>query len=110
MASGSSNFLKMLSIELGFDADVAVAEPGGADEDFDELGFDRSLGGVLAMEIFGELGEFGGVFAGDDEGGGVQSVLHGVEAGDGLALDGAGAGGVLGVDFVDCGGCHTTPC
>ena len=100
----------MVCVELGFEADVAVLEPGGADDGFDELGFERSLRRVLAVKVFGELGEFGGVFAGDDAGGGVQSMLHGVEAGHGLALDGAGAGGVLGVHFVDCGGCHTTPC
>ena len=88
-----------------------MLEPGGADDGLDQLGFDRALGFVLAVEVCGELGELGGVFTGDDEGGGVQSVLHGVEAGHGLAFDGGGAGGVLGVHPVDaCGGCHTTPC
>ena len=31
-------------IELGFDAGVAVLEPGGADDGLDQLGFDGSLG------------------------------------------------------------------
>jgi hypothetical protein len=99
--------------ELGFEPSVTVLEPGGADDDFDELGFDGTGGCELAMEVFGELSELGGIFTGDDEGGGVQSMLHSVEAGDGLACDGGGAGGVLGVALVDCGSCercHTTPC
>src|SRR5437763_192362 len=51
----------------------------------------------------------GGVFTGDDDGGGVDAVLQGVEAGGGLALDGAGSGGLLRVGAIGgdlSGACH----
>jgi hypothetical protein len=53
------------------------------------------LGAVLVSVIGSECIVFGGVFAGDDDGGGVDAMFQGVEAGGGLALDGAGAGGLL---------------
>src|SRR5258706_571469 len=51
----------------------------------------------------------GGIFAGDDDGGGVDAVFQGIEAGRGLALGGAGSGGLLrvGAIRVDLSrGCH----
>ena len=42
----------------------------------------------------------GGVFAGECDGGGIDAVFQGVEAGDGLALGGAGSCGTLRVGAV----------
>ncbi len=54
-----------------------------------------------ALLVFGGEGlEFGGVFAADDLRFGVKAGFNGVEAGDGLALDGAWAGGVLRVEAI----------
>ena len=49
----------------------------------------------------------GGVFAGDDDGGGIDAVFQGIEAGSGLALDGAGSGGLQRVGAIggDLGWC-----
>ena len=73
----------------------------------------EGLGGGFGAEVAvvggGEGVVVGGIFAGDDDGGGIDSVLQGVEAGGGLALDGAGSGGLLrvGAICVDLGrGCH----
>src|ERR1039457_2132715 len=50
----------------------------------------------------GERVVVGGIFAGDDDGGGVDAVFKGVEAGSGLALDGARSGRFLRVGAI-CG-------
>ena len=50
---------------------------------------------VFAAEVRAEGVEFGGIFAGQDELLGVETVLEGVLAGGGFALGGAGTGGVL---------------
>jgi hypothetical protein len=44
----------------------------------------------------------GGIFAGDDDGGGVDAVFEGIESRDGLALDRAGSGRLLGVCLIRC--------
>ena len=66
--------------------------------------------GTVFLLVLGDEGVVvGGVFAGDDDGGGIDSVLQGVEAGGGLALDGAGSGGLLGIGPIGgdlSGGCH----
>ena len=67
-------------------------------------GLGGRLGVVLVEVVCGERFIFGGVFAGDDDGGGVDAVFQGIEAGGGLALGGAGSGGLqrvgaIGVDF-----------
>ena len=58
-------------------------------------------GGLKALVIVkGEGFEDVGVLARDDVGAGVNAGFEGIEAGNGLALLGAGAGGVLGVAAV----------
>ena len=53
--------------------------------------FGGGCGAEIAVVGAGEGVVIGGIFAGDDDGGGGDAVLQGVEAGDGLALDGAGS-------------------
>ena len=95
--------------EIGLDGFEAALLPIGADHGIDVEGFGGGLGAVLDEVLGDERVVDFGVFAGDDDGGGVHAVFQGVEAGGGLALDGAGSGGLLrvgaiGVDL--CWGCH----
>ena len=64
--------------ELGFDAAEAALDPLGGDESVDE----RELDGVGGLEVEHEHGgegfEFGGVFAGDDVGPGIDAGFEGV--------------------------------
>src|ERR1035437_1106546 len=95
--------------EIGLDAPQAALLPIGAEHGIDVEGFGGGLGTELAVVVGGKGVVIGGIFAGDDDGGGVQSVLQGVEAGDGLALDGAGSGGLLRVGAIGgdlSGGSH----
>ena len=65
--------------------------------------------GRNSRQLGGEGFVIGGVFAGDDEGGGVEAVFESVEAGGGLALGGAGSGGLLRVGAICVNlswGCH----
>jgi hypothetical protein len=86
--------------ELGFDAAEAALDPLGGDEGVDE----RELVGIGGAEVEEEGSskgfEFGGVFAGDDVGPGVDAGFEGVERGGGFALGRGGAGGFLGVEAV----------
>ena len=96
-------------VEIGLDALEAALLPIGAEHGIDVEGFGGGLGAVLVVVVGGEGVVIGGVFAGDDDGGGVDAVLQGVEAGGGLALDGAGSGGFLRVGAIGgdlSGGCH----
>ena len=96
-------------VEVGLDDLEAALVPIGAEHGIDVEGFGGGLGAVL-VEVMGDEGlVIGGVFAGDDDGFGVDAMLQGVEAGGGLALDGAGSGGLLRVGAIRvdlCGGCH----
>ena len=96
-------------VEVGLDNLEAALVPIGADHGVDVEGFGGGLGVVL-VHVFSDKGVvIGGVFAGDDDGFGVDAVLQGVEAGGGLALGGAGSGGLLRVGAIGgdlCGGCH----
>ena len=59
--------------------------------------------------VGGDESVVGGIFAGADDGGGVDAVFQGIEAGGGLALDGAGSGGLLRVGAIGgdlSGACH----
>ena len=77
--------------ELGVGEGIAAEEPVGVDEGGDEEGLFGS-GGIPAEEVsVGEGTEFGGVFAGDDLGSGVEAGLEGVGTGGCLALGGAWA-------------------
>jgi hypothetical protein len=101
-------FLHFAVPELGFGLAEAAEEPLAIDEGIDQEALLRG-GGLPTLPVFGGEGlEFGRVLAADDLRFGVNAGLGGVEAGDGLALDGAWAGGVLGVetirfDLLDCG-------
>ncbi len=77
--------------ELGFDAAEAALDPLGGDECVDEREL-RWAGGPIVEEVRGGEGfKFGGVFAGDDVGPGVDAGFEGVEAiGVDLVLGGHG--------------------
>ena len=69
--------------------------PVSADHAVDEEALDdgwRPVGFVVSV---GEGLVGGRVFAGEGDGGSIDAVFQGVEAGDGLALDGAGSRGTL---------------
>src|SRR5262249_54038153 len=83
------------SEELGFETGVAPLFPGRFDELVDEVGFVLSYGLVSAAAGLGERFEFRGVFAGKDEGFGVESGFETVETGDGLTCDRGWPGGLL---------------
>lgn len=78
---------------FGVDAGETGEEPGVADDVVEEGALQGGGGLVVTIEGFGELGELVGIFAGDDGGFGVDAGLERVQARDGLALDGAWAGG-----------------
>ena len=83
--------------ELGFDAAEAALDPLGGDEGVDKGEF-GGAGWLVVVQVCGGEGfEFGGIFAGDDVGPGVDAGFQGVEGGAGLAFGGFGAGGFLGV-------------
>ena len=54
----------------------------------------------MEEESGGEGFEFGGVFAGDDVGPGVDTGFEGVERGGGFAFGRGGAGGFLSVEAI----------
>ena len=97
---GMPDFLGFVLPELGFGDAQAALEPVVEDQRVDQ---GAELGGVgeEAVVVFGGEGIEGmGVFAADDLGLGVNAGFQGIEAGDGLALDGAWAGGFLSVAAV----------
>jgi len=80
---------------LGFGGAEAAESPGVFEEMVDEFAF-GSVGRLPAVgELFGEGAELVGVFAGDDDGGGVDAGLEGIEADGFFALVGRGSGGPL---------------
>jgi hypothetical protein len=86
--------------EFGVDVLQAAELPMVPDEDVDAeplLG-----GGGLAFLVVeaGEGLEIGGIFAADDVGLSVDAGFQGIHGRSGLALSGAGAGGVPGVEAV----------
>jgi hypothetical protein len=92
--------------DLGFGCGEAAEGPGGADEDIDEVAL-LGDGGVEALEIFVEEGiELGAIFAGNDEGLGIDAGLQGVHGGTGLALGGAWARGGVRVGAIGAAGFH----
>ena len=95
--------------DFGVGERIAAKEPLGIDDGGDE---ERLLGsgGFPAEEVLaGEGAEFGGVFAGDDLGAGIEAGFEGVGTGGGLALGGSWTGGSLSVEAVGgdlFGGAH----
>ena len=97
-------------VAFGFELAEAALLPIGIDHGLDVVALVGRLG-LEAVKVFaGEFLVFGGVFAWDNGGGCVGAVFQGVEAGDGLALDGAGSSGMLRISAVRgelSGGRHT---
>jgi hypothetical protein len=91
---GSGSFGEEGAVEIGLDALESAFLPVGAEHGIDVEGFGGGLGVEVAVVVGHEGIVVGGVFAGDDDGGGVDAVFQGIEAGGGLALDGAGSGGL----------------
>jgi hypothetical protein len=97
------------AVEVGLDALEAALLPVGAEHGIDVEGLGGGLGAEVAVVVGDEGVVVGGIFAGDDDGGGVDAVFQGIEAGGGLALGGAGSGGLQRVGaicFDLCGACH----
>ncbi len=95
---------------LDFDTGEAALVPVRADDGVEQRGFDGADRVELGVIVKTEFLELGRIFSGDDEGGGIGTVFPGIEAGSGLALDGAWAGrklsvGAIGTDLSRC--CHT---
>ena len=88
------------AVKVGLNGFEAAFLPFGTDHGIDVEGFGGGFGPVLVVVLGGEGLVFGGIFAGDDDAGGVDAVFQGVEAGGGLALDGAGSGGLLRIGAV----------
>src|ERR1019366_3139343 len=89
---GAGGFGEEGAEEVGLDALEAALLPIGAEHGVHVEEFGGGFGAELALVVGGEDVVIGGVFAGDDDGGGVDAVLESVEAGGGLALDGARSG------------------
>ena len=70
------------------------------DDLVDQGAFDDGLGLAIPVELFGEYGAGGGIFAGEDARFGVDSVFESIHAGDGLTLGGARSSGELRVAAV----------
>jgi hypothetical protein len=79
--------------DLGFGGAEAAEGPDGADQDIDLIALGGGDGAVAGEVLFGEGGELRGIFAGNDEGLGVEAGFQGIHGGAGLTLGGAGAGG-----------------
>jgi hypothetical protein len=94
------DLIHLVAIDLGFGDAEAAESPGGADQDVDQVALLRD-GGAVALEVLIEEGlEMGGIFAGNDEGLGVDAGFQGVHAGTGLALSGARARGAVGMGAI----------
>ena len=78
--------------ELGLESLETLLVPIGADQAIDEEAIDDVGRLVLFGVSIGHCLVVVGVFAGEGDGGGIDAVFQGVEAGDGLALGGAGSG------------------
>jgi len=100
VGDGAEALVILVIPEGSFRGIEAAKGPFAADEVVHEAA-GLGGGGLIVGVIFaGELLEVGGVFAGDDDGLGVEAGFEGVHRGGGLARDGGGAGGFLGVATV----------
>jgi hypothetical protein len=89
--------LHLVDPDLGLGDGEAAEGPGGADDDVDQVAL-LGDGGVEALEVLvAERVEIGWIFAGNDEGFGIDAGFQGVHAGTGFALGGAGARGGAGL-------------
>jgi hypothetical protein len=93
-------FLEVVGVEVGFGEAEAADEPLVVDEGIDEIALAWGNGVELGVVFGGELGEGFGVFAADDVGFGMEAGLESVQAGDGFAGLGAGAGRFLRIQAI----------
>jgi len=86
--------------ELGLEFVEATDLPVGGYHDIHQEAL-HGGGGLEVVVVFeGEGFQDGGIFAGDDLGLSVNAGLEGIEAGNGIAFDGARAGGILRIEAV----------
>jgi hypothetical protein len=95
VGAGVVGVLDSMDEEFGIDSVEAAETPGGADDVVDQDAFDFGLRLATLVEAFGEGGEIGGIFAGDDGRFGVDTGFQRVHAGDGLTFGSAWACRVL---------------
>lgn len=97
---GSPGILHFAFEDLGIDSAKTAEQPIVVDEDIDEEAF-FGVGGQETVAVFrGEGFQGGGVFAADEVGFGVDPGPESIQAGDGLALRRAGAGGKQGIETI----------
>ena len=85
---------------LGFGGVEAAEEPLAADEVVEE-GTGLGGGGEVVVVVLGdEFVEVGCLFAGGEEGFGVDAGFEGIHGGDGFACDRGRAGGFLGISTI----------
>ena len=95
--------------ELGFEYAEAAHEADGVDDGVEGVALVGGEGLMVFVVLGAESFERGGIFAGEQDGLGVDAGFEGIEAGAGPALGGARAGGLLGVEAVGLDlffGCH----
>jgi hypothetical protein len=85
---------------LGFGVVEAAEGPLAADDVVDIEALFGVGGVVVEVALLDELLEVGEVFAGEEEGFGVDAGFEAVHGGDGLACERGGAGGFLGITSV----------
>jgi hypothetical protein len=73
VGAGVVSVFDLVYQELGIDPVEAAETPGGANDVVDQEAFDFGLRLATLVEAFGEGGEIGGIFAGDDGRLGVDS-------------------------------------
>jgi len=106
---GAGGFSQQGAVEVGLDTLEAALLPVGAEHGVDVEGLGGGFGTEVAVVVGDEGVVVGGIFAGDDDGGGVDAVFQGIEAGGGLALGGAGSGRLQRVGAICvnlCWACH----
>jgi hypothetical protein len=86
--------------DFGIDPAKAAEQPLVVDEDIDEEALCGGGGPEMPAVLRTEGFEGGGVFAADQVGFAVDAGLESIHAGDGLAFNGAGAGGQQGVETI----------
>jgi len=95
--------------ELGFEDAETAHEADGVNDAFEGVALIGGDGLVVFVVLGAEDFEGRGILTGEEYGLGVDTGLEGIEAGAGLALGGARAGGALGVEAVGLDllvGCH----
>ena len=92
---GAGGFGEQLAEQVGFETLEAAFVPVGADQAVDEEAVHDGVEGVGCVVGVGECLVGVRVLAGEGDGGGIDAVFQGVEAGDGLALGGAWSCGML---------------